>query len=1056
MRELVHDLARLVNGGRLPAWCDEKKLIARVDEEERFYAGQFQAHLSEASSTAEHCRRHLLSPISDERFICDCTHDRADGGDVPVMETQEARIRRTQHRAANSSTDWEGHCLICSEQEEDEKTGRMYCCLYCRSVIHKQCGIRHDRNDFPFDNDEGEWICSTCAEMDCSLRHDSRCLECEGLSFLLRDIATLASLASHQNKGGENEERTEWIAESAMHVADLLRKYRAHKIRDGNQDQFQRVNLEMLSLYAAVKLSDWWGKVGHRRHHTACCEFPQGGIGMHGSYYIFRNPTALLRATEERRRGMKWDGWPPAPEAGGPEFICEFHRAACNDATQGAFETAAVRLASDEVFFSTKPWLTEGLDGETTDGCVAQYNSTAPMLYNLLNPFLKRKNTKEKGEGKDRVDSNGSNDQQKIAAEMNRKDGRLESAGGLTNCVDKDRPQGNVTAEAEFAEDSKPTVKIPPIKRLKDHKFADVEGDDLILWEFYSASLSKAAGKHVGLGPGWRIPRSELISKHALGSLKVPKATLRHNEFQFKTGSATANPLGLLSYEQRKAAQETALAKHEEVKNRISSRKQREDERRAEHHRNALLVCDFCGAQFQRQTWLKKHRESNCGRHLKHLQRRRQLVNESAEKRLEVLDEAELQEARLRHTERDDTIPLVLTADDRAGWVLRAKDGNASVPLEDATKCWRQAAAVSDLKAGDRVRCSAERFEAQAKKPFGVYWREHYFYGNVRRRAGRAELGFWSVHYDDEDEPVDTHFSHLERAEPSTESTAPAIGKAVIHMLDLDGAAARQAMYRGLTIETVNGVSVSALEVSDAISARIAEKGSADVMLRRPFERRPTRGMARTANMNEDEAYPWHPDVETDAVKLANNPMNAKRDHVVFESLAAKYKYSMSGPAHDRTRMMPPEDKVKGLCKREWVKRAKEKKAASQNAAAAAVAAVERGGGGGGDDDDDHNSDGDGDDDGDDDGAGDDGTDKDSPPAGAQSRDSGEGAGGGGGSGDDVDVVSALTAAELRTKLKELGERATVTNDDLGAACRTKTAEGLILRTRLRAAFAAL
>ena len=312
------------------------------------------------------------------------------------------------------------------------------------------------------------------------------------------------------------------------------------------------------------------------------------------------------------------------------------------------------------------------------------------------------------------------------------------------------------------------------------------------------------------------------------------------------------------------------------------------------------------------------------------------------------------------------------------------------------------------------------------------------------------------MHYDDEDEPVDTHFSHLERAVPSTESTAPAIGKAVIHMLDLDGAAARQAMYRGLTIETVDGVSVSALEVSDAISARIAEKGSAEVTLRRPLERRPTRGMARTANMNEDEAYPWHPDVETDAVKLANNPMNAKRDHVVYESLAAKYKYSMSGPAHDRTRMMPPEDKVKGLCKREWVKRAKEKKAASQNAAAAAVAAVERGGGGGGDDDDDHNSDGDGDDDGDDDGAGDDGTDKDSPPAGAQSRDSGEGAGGGGGSGDDVDVVSALTAAELRTKLKELGERATVTNDDLGATCRTKIAEGLILRTRLRAAFAAL
>ena len=90
----------------------------------------------------------------------------------------------------------------------------------------------------------------------------------------MRDIATLASLASHQNKGGENEERTEWIAESAMHVADLLRKYRAHKIRDGNQDQFQRVNLEMLSLYAAVKLSDWWGKVGHTHCAAMLTQLP--------------------------------------------------------------------------------------------------------------------------------------------------------------------------------------------------------------------------------------------------------------------------------------------------------------------------------------------------------------------------------------------------------------------------------------------------------------------------------------------------------------------------------------------------------------------------------------------------------------------------------------------------------------------------------------------------------------------------------------------------------------------------------------------------------------
>ena len=107
---------------------------------------------------------------------------------------------------------------------------------------------------------------------------------------------------------------------------------------------------------------------------------------MHGSYYVWRNPTLAMRIRLSALRGgedVDWNEYPPAPDADppGPEFCCEFHRSACNDATQGSFHTAAVRLASDEEFFANKWWLTEGISGETTDGCVAQYNSTLPMLY---------------------------------------------------------------------------------------------------------------------------------------------------------------------------------------------------------------------------------------------------------------------------------------------------------------------------------------------------------------------------------------------------------------------------------------------------------------------------------------------------------------------------------------------------------------------------------------------------------------------------------------------------------------------------------------------------
>ena len=57
---------------------------------------------------------------------------------------------------------------------------------------------------------------------------------------------------------------------------------------------------------------------------------------------------------------------------------------------------------------------------------------------------------------------------------------------------------------------------------------------------------------------------------------------------------------------------------------------------------------------------------------------------------------------------------------------------------------------------------------------------------------------------------------------------------------------------------------------------------------------------------------------------------------------------------------------------------------------------------------------------------------------------------------DPDDIVAVLRGAELRTKLKELSERATVTDADLSGARRTRLAEEAILRARLRTAFDAL
>ena len=1034
----------------LPSWCDEKTLLARIDQEERFYAGQFQAHLDEGSSTAEHCRRHLLSALADERFVCDCDHARADGGAVPDLETQEERIRRTHHRAARTTEDWEKTCVICADASEDEeKTGRMYCCLYCATVIHKKCGIKHDRSDFPHDDDESEWVCVTCAELESARRHDSRCLECESLGFLLRDLTTLADLARHQNKASENAELTEWIVSATAHAADLLRKYRAHKIRDNNQDQFQRLQLKLLSFYAATKLSDWWGKIGHMRHHTACCQFPQGGLGVHGSYYVWRNPTLAMRIRLSALRGgedVDWNEYPPAPDADppGPEFCCEFHRSACNDATQGSFHTAAVRLASDEEFFANKWWLTEGISGETTDGCVAQYNSALPMLYNLTNPYLKRKCTKERGEGKDRIDSNCSNDQPKLIAEVNRKGGRIEQAADVSKALDQDRARGNVTAEAEFDADSMPTGKIPPIYRLKDYKFADVEGPTLILWEVFSAALSEACGRFVGLGAGWHFSDTALREKHALACVRPPKATLRHNAFDFKTGSAKSNPLPLLSHAQRVSAAGVAAAKRDDATAKRDDEATREAARRSALYQNTLLACGKCGAQFQRQAWLTRHEQSNCGRFLKRFERRQQLVREGTEARLAVLDEAELQETTVRHEARSDAFTMTLTAAD-PGWTLHAKIGNATVPIGDVALEWKTPSSATALKCGDRVRCSAEHFESWAKKKLGIHWREQFFYGQACRRVGRPQSGAWAVRYDGEDEELETHISLIEHGTP-TESATETTAKAVVHALDLDGAAAKQGAYCGLLIDKVGDVDVTAAQVAGAIASAVSTNGSAGVAVRRPLERRPRKGMARECN-NDNEQCDWHPEVEAEAVRLANNPMNDKRDSRVFTELEAKYKHCMA----DGKQMMPTPQAVTNLCKREWGKRKKQKKEDAQNKAAAAVAQAERRSSAEEADDEEEEEDEDEEELGDA-GAADEDAGDSTGGWGVERQDGDDGAGGAIGG----DLLDALDLPELRWKLKEFGERATVTNGDLAGAMGTNENRARVLRARLRAMYESL
>ena len=269
-------------------------------------------------------------------------------------------------------------------------------------------------------------------------------------------------------------------------------------------------------------------------------------------------------------------------------------------------------------------------------------------------------------------------------------------------------------------------------------------------------------------------------------------------------------------------------------------------------------------------------------------------------------------------------------------------------------------------------------------------------------------------------------------------------------------------MYAGCVVLAIEGTDVIDIKdvpalIATAISALDSSSGDkAKITMRRPPEAIAINGSYRAANMRRAN-YNWHPHVLDRAVELANHPNNAKRDHAVYLALVRDFGQRVGD---DGRMLLPPEQTVTGLCKREWTKRQKAKLDGAQNRAAASVRAGGGGGGGGGsggeasdgeeeDSDEEEGSSDEGDSDGDDAmraGAGGRGRGSRKRPVG------GERAGGAMGE-DGDDGVDALGDVELRIRLGEMGVSAVVKAADLGAGvARSRAVVEPVLRARLRAA----
>ena len=391
--------------------------------------------------------------------------------------------------------------------------------------------------------------------------------------------------------------------------------------------------------------------------------------------------------------------------------------------------------------------------------------STTNERYNVTNPFLMTKNTRESGEGKGPNDSNGANSQPVLNEHLNKAGGSVRDSGDVHSALDGNRARGDLNATGSFGGESKPEFKINPIKWFQDLKFHKYEGTTMRLHEFFSQSASDEAGELRGLGPGWLQTEAMLVER-GISKLDVPKCTLRRStDVDFKSGSATSNPKGLLSHTQKKADAAAKGAQKAEAQVKRERMNDEEAARVSALYSDDLVGCDVCAAEFASEALLRRHTSRGCApRRLRAAATRRRLHTESVESRLEAMDAAELLEVERRSVARSDCFTVnfpALSVD--VGWALHEilQGGVDTAPLSLGGLDWSAAESASDVRIGARIRIDAWRFEKEARECFGADWRTGYFYGKVTKKNGQR---VWASYDEDDSDDDDTasHFSFLE------------------------------------------------------------------------------------------------------------------------------------------------------------------------------------------------------------------------------------------------------------------------------------------------------
>ena len=951
LRQIVHDVVPSI--ASIPAARRKTmatSLLARIDEEERYRAGEFRSHIKEEDSTPQHCLNLMCAPFNNRDFKCECTHGRHDGRAVERPTTMAQRSPR-----ALRNDDWFESCYICyspdddggadndSDEDDDEanattKLGPLLCCNECPRVAHKKC-IAKFNADLP-DAKAAPWTCATCVREHDAVNHDTRCLKCEGHDYLMDDLRAMCELALHDAKVAESSaDAAEWAIAMLESVNFDLLSYHAHLVRDINQNMFQKSMFMSVEQHHqwVMDLCDYWAKQDANKRKTATCEgMANIGVSCHGRMFTFANPPQSVRDDHPE---VPWETYPKPAEEDGPALCREYRRAWSDSSKQDSTDTAATRRSESKQFFEDHPWIKKNV-GSISDGA-SNYSSTSAAIYGLLDDYTTVQCVSVEGMGKDNIDRDNASEQGKLRAARAQMD--LTFSLEYIRACNARRHKGALNTRVELDPGDRLTPaqkkRIKPIERIGDMKLrAKGDNGSLVLWELFSRRRSRLAGRAVGYGNGRVISQDVLTAKHGLELHKLPDAAapISFPEAASLPHGANVqhNPAPVLSASQKKDAGAVAAATAEEKTKARAERKTAAAAKVAEAYANRVHRCEKCERAFIRPSALRSHVAANCGLEAKRLERRRRHDAGTIRSLVTLNDEDMADEAELAEERGLDLINAEFISAS-CGWTL---GDSSQVPIEYRRLQWATPDTAPQI--GTAVRIKASRFGEVAFDDFGSEWRTGYYYGRVTGRKGASVLTikFSADNPGGDDGVWDNSLPHVEVGLPPTQPTAPACSlPAVVKNISTVGAARRQLVHVGCTIINVDGVDTPTREAAEAqLTVRVpsAERPVTVVLRRPPPVPKSWRGAARSIATRRPP-HAWHEVVLQFMDELLNDPALTRRSNAVYERLRSRFGHSV---AADGRPMLPPLKDVEARMLAVFKNKQKQARDAAQDGAAIALA----------------------------------------------------------------------------------------------------------------------